>query len=66
MNNFNVKVASEIDKKIPDMGFRYFMMLLYFSVIEDRAIEIPIVRTEMTILIQRAYEKKTAHPIKMT
>ena len=40
-------------------------MLLYFSVIEDRAIEIPTVRTVMTILIPRAYEMKTADPLIM-
>ena len=40
-------------------------MLLYFLVIEDRAIEIPMVRTVMTILIPRAYEMKTADPLIM-
>ena len=40
-------------------------MLLYFLVIEDRAIEIPMVRTVMTILIPRAYAMKTADPLTM-
>ena len=47
------------------MGFRYFIMLLYFSVIDDLALEIPMVRTVMTILIPRAYEMKTADPLTM-